>query len=120
MTKIARENGVLANAEADGSKTPLTGAETVSMNFWGFSPALFTLMEEQFGTWLDEHEGQLKAEWYIPSVVNNLLEQKRATVKVLKTSASWFGVTYREDRPTTVASIRKLIDAGVYPASLWK
>ena len=120
MTKIARENGSLGNAEPDGSRTPLTGDETVSMNFWGFSPALFTLMETQFGGWLDEHEGQLKAEWYIPLVVNTLLEQKRATVKVLKTSASWFGVTYREDRPTTVAAIRKLVDAGTYPASLWK
>ena len=80
----------------------------------------FALMEEQFGAWLDAHEGQLKAEWYIPLVVNTLLEQKRATVDVLKVSSRWFGVTYREDKPSTVAAIRKLIDDGVYPSNLWK
>lgn len=119
-TKIAREaDGVVYSTQPDESKVVLTGNETVSMNFWGFTPALFTLMEEQFGEWLDAHEGQLKAEWYIPLVVNTLLGQKRATVDVLNVDARWFGVTYREDKPTTIAEIRKLIDAGVYPENLW-
>lgn len=120
-TKIAREaDGNVYSTLPDDTKVRLTGDETVSMNFWGFTPALFTLMEEQFGAWLDAHEGQLKAEWYIPLVVNTLLEQKRAAVDVLKVSSRWFGVTYREDKPATVAAIRKLIDDGVYPSNLWK
>ena len=119
-TKIAREGDRILSAEPDGSTVEFTGEETASMNIWGFSPALFTLMEEQFGPWLDEHEGQLKAEWYIPLIVNNLVHAGKATVEVVKTTARWFGVTYREDRPTTVAEIRRLIDAGVYPEKLWK
>ncbi len=119
-TKIAQEADGLFNTEADGSKLALTGNEKASMNFWGFTPALFTLMEEQFGAWLDEHGNELKSEWYIPLVVNTLLDQKRATVDVLNVDSRWFGVTYREDRPQTVAEIRKLVDAGVYPENLWK
>ncbi len=119
-TKIARDERGVFNAEPDGSRLDLRGDEIVSMNFWGFTPALFTLMEEQFGEWLDAHASELKAEWYIPLVVNTLLAQKRATVNVLNVNARWFGVTYREDRPTTVAEIKKLVDAGVYPSNLWK
>ena len=119
-TKIAREDTGIFNTEADGSKLALTGKEIASMNLWGFTPALFTLMEEQFGDWLDAHGGELKAEWYVPLIVNTLLEQKKATVDVLNVDARWFGVTYREDRPATVAEIKKLVDAGVYPDNLWK
>ncbi len=119
-TKIAQEADGLFNTEADGSKLALRGDEIVSMNFWGFTPALFTHMEEQFGAWLDEHGNELKSEWYIPLVVNTLLDQKKAVVDVLNVDARWFGVTYREDRPATVAEIRKLVDAGVYPENLWK
>lgn len=119
-TKIAQEAEGLFNTEADGSKLKLRGDEIVSMNFWGFTPALFTLMEEQFGEWLDANGNELKSEWYIPLVVNTLLNQKKATVDVLNVDARWFGVTYREDRPGTVAAIRKLVDEGVYPENLWK
>lgn len=119
-TKIARDAQGVFNTEPDGSRLPLTGDEIASMNFWGFTPALFTLMEEQFGAWLDAHAAEPKAEWYIPLVVNTLLAQGRATVDVLNVNSRWFGVTYREDRPATVAEIRKLVDAGVYPESLWK
>ena len=90
------------------------------MNFWGFPPSLFALMEEQFAGWLDEHGSEAKAEWYIPFVVNTLVEQGRAAVDVLKTGSRWFGVTYKEDRLGTVAAIRALVDAGAYPRNLWK
>ena len=119
-TKIARDEKGCFNAEPDGSRLELRGDEIVSMNFWGFTPALFTLMEEQFGEWLDAHAGEIKAEWYIPLVVNTLLAQGKATVDVLNVNARWFGVTYREDRPSTVAEIKRLVDAGIYPANLWK
>lgn len=119
-TKIAREEAGVFNTEPDGSKLALTGNEIASMNFWGFTPALFTLMEEQFGAWLEAHGNELKAEWYVPLIVNTLLEQKKATVDVLNVDSRWFGVTYREDKPSTMAEIRKLVDAGVYPMNLWK
>jgi hypothetical protein len=80
---------------------------------------VFTLMEAQFGAWLDRNMGNPKAEWYIPSVVNTLVQDGQATVQVVPTDSRWFGVTYREDRDRTVAEIQKQIDAGVYPARLW-
>lgn len=119
-TKISRENGEVFNTEADGSRLPLKGDEIVSMNFWGFSPAIFTLMEEQFGAWLDGHIGEPKSEWYIPLVVNTLLEQGRAAVDVLKVDSRWFGVTYKEDKPATEAEIRKLVEQKQYPDNLWR
>ena len=90
------------------------------MNFWGFPPSLFSLMEEQFPLWLDAHGAEEKSEWYIPFVVNTLLAQGRATVDVLPVASRWFGVTYREDRPATVAAIQVLVDEGRYPAALWR
>jgi hypothetical protein len=119
-TKIARDERGVFNAEPDGSRLDLTGDEAVSMNFWGFTPALFTLMEGQFAEWLDAHGQEEKAEWYIPFVVNTLLAQGRATVDVLPVASRWFGVTYREDRPGTVAAINALVEKGEYPKSLWK
>ena len=120
-TKIAREaDGVIRSALPDGTSMALTGDETVSMNFWGFTPALFTLMEEQFPRWLDANSDNLKAEWYIPLVVNTLLGEVRAVVDVLSVTSRWFGVTYREDKPATTAAIRALVAEGEYPESLWR
>jgi hypothetical protein len=109
----------IESRQADGSVIKLPPDAVASMNIWGFSPALFTLMEEQFGAWLDQNVNQPKAEWYIPQVVNTLVQTKRATVQVLPTSSRWFGVTYREDRERTVGEIGKLIRAGIYPERLW-
>lgn len=119
-TKIAAEGDGIFSTLPDGSKVRLVGDEAVSMNFWGFPPSLFAILEEQFGGWLDQHINEPKGEWYVPLVVNTLLEQKRAKCKVLNTSASWFGVTYREDRPGTVAAVAALTRDGVYPERLWK
>lgn len=118
-TKISRDADGIFNAEPDGTRLPLTGEESVSMNFWGFSPALFALMEEQFTDWLEAHGGEEKSEWFIPLVVNTLLAQERATVDVLQVSSRWFGVTYREDKLATVTAIQALIAAGEYPGNLW-
>jgi hypothetical protein len=120
-TKIAREgDGIIYSTLPDGSKVELTGGETVSMNFWGFTPALFTLMENQFASWLDANSTNPKAEWYIPLVVNTLLAQGRASVDVLPVTSRWFGVTYREDKPATIAEIRRLVESGAYPENLWR
>lgn len=119
-TKIEKgENGTAKFYEDDGSVVPLTGDEIVSMNMWGFQPALFPHLEKMFKEFLQARGKELKSEFYIPFVVDTLIKEKKATVKVLETSASWFGVTYPEDKPATTAAIRELIAQGHYPEKLW-
>jgi len=94
---------------------------TVSMNMWGFSPIFFPALQEQFPLFLEKNAGNLsKAEFYLPDVVNDLLQQERAQVKVLPTNEKWFGVTYPEDRPAVQSAIRQLISQGTYPENLWE
>lgn len=120
MTKIARKpDGAIQNEEDPANPVPLRGDSRVSLNLWGFTPALFEGMEERFATWFHEHEGQLKAEWYIPFYVDELVKAGKATVEVLPTDSTWFGVTYREDKPVVVEAIKKMVAAGEYPAKLW-
>jgi UTP-glucose-1-phosphate uridylyltransferase len=114
LTKIEKRDG-----GAQAEDRALTGEELVSMNFWGFTPALFPQLRHSFDVFL-KHSGQeLKSESYIPTAVNELVASGAARVKVLKTPASWFGITYKEDKPQVVASILKLVAAGEYPAKLW-
>jgi UTP-glucose-1-phosphate uridylyltransferase len=117
LTGIERD-GAGAKNTAAGRTTRLTGDESVSMNFWGFTPALFAQLKEHFTQFLKKKAGDLKAECYIPSVVNDMVASGRARVKVLRSNDSWFGVTYREDRPRVLESIRHLIAQGAYPEKL--
>ena len=95
-------------------------AETiVSMNFWGFTPSFFGYLNKGFGEFIEKNAENLKAEFYIPTVVNDLIKANQASVKVLQCSEQWFGMTYREDREKVVKSIRKLVAQGVYPENLW-
>ncbi len=119
MMKIERAGAGAKNTDAEGKVTQLSGEEAVSMNFWGFTPALFPQLRAEFAKFLTKSGGELKSECYIPSTVNDLVSAGQAKVKVLRTPDSWFGVTYREDRPQVVASIRKLIERGDYPEKLW-
>jgi hypothetical protein len=119
MTKIERDGAGARNTEADGKVTKLIGDEAVSMNFWGFTPALFPQIKVEFEKFLKKAGGELKSECYIPATVGELVTGGKAKVKVLRSPDSWFGVTYREDRPTVVESIRKLIAKGEYPEKLW-
>ena len=96
-----------------------SGDERVSMNLWGFTPALFDALEARFPAWLAANARREKSEWYIPFVVDEMVHEGAATVDVLPTESSWFGVTYREDKPFVTAEIRKLVDAGEYPPSLF-
>jgi hypothetical protein len=89
------------------------------MNCWGFTPGILPSLERQFAAFLSVHGQELKSEFYIPSAVTGLISAREATVAVLPTSSAWFGVTYREDRPRVVASLRALAEAGAYPAPLW-
>jgi NDP-sugar pyrophosphorylase family protein len=109
----------MMKTEADGKITKLTGDEAVSMNFWGFTPALFPQLKVEFEKFLKKSGGEQKSECYIPATVGDLVTSGRAKCKVLRSSDSWFGVTYREDRPQVVESIRQLVAQGKYPEKLW-
>ena len=98
----------------------LLGNELVSMNMWGFMPSIFDHLEKMFNEFLDENISDLKSEFLIPSVVNDLIEKNIEKVQVLKTKSTWFGVTYIEDKPFVKDQIQELIQTGIYPEKLFK
>jgi NDP-sugar pyrophosphorylase family protein len=118
MTKLVRVEGGVENQENPDAPVKLTGQERVSMNMWGFTPQLFDVLGERFPQWLERNVRNSKAEWYIPFVVDELVKEGQADVAVLPTEGSWFGVTYREDKPMVIEAIQKLVDAGAYPMQL--
>lgn len=116
---IEREgDGRIRGTALDGSRREIPETTPVSMNFWAFSPALFGQLESEFTTFLTEHGDKEKSEFYIPTLVDALIRAGRADCRVLETDSQWFGVTYPDDKPHVVESIRRLIDAGEYPAPL--
>ena len=119
MTGIEKRDGGAFQENADGSVTQLTGNEIVSMNMWGFTPGLFMHLEKKFREFLELRGAEMKSEFYIPSVVDELIGQGLADTRVLETDSTWFGVTYQEDKPHVIGSIRSLIEAGEYPEKLW-
>lgn len=110
ITDLARRSG---GAIASGDRT-FADDTPVSMNFWGFTPQIFALLEKSLRDFLATESGSEKAECYIPSAVAEMIASGAATVRVLPTSSEWFGVTYREDRPRVVESIAKLVAGGAY------
>ncbi len=119
MTKIVRTADGAENREDPERPVKLTAKELVSMNLWGFTPELFDALETRFPEWLAENGAKEKSEWYIPFVVDELIHEGKADCKVLPTESSWFGVTYREDKPFVMAEIKKLVDSGEYPPKLF-
>ncbi len=103
----------------DGNWTPIAASSPVSMNIWGFTARFFDHLDAAFRAFLERDVGRPKAECYLPAVVNDLIEEGRARVRVLPTDEHWFGITYREDRPTAERAVRERIAAGVYPERLW-
>ena len=97
----------------------LLGSELVSMNMWGFTPTLFDHLEKMFNDFLTGNISDLKSEFLIPSVINDLIEKNIEKVKVLKTQSTWFGVTYVEDKPFVKGQIKELIQSGEYPVRLF-
>jgi NDP-sugar pyrophosphorylase family protein len=118
--KIKRSGGAIVFQAADGSSHPLDGSTQVSMNCWGFAPqAFFPRAERDFHEFLTARIGDAKAEFYLPSVINNALSQKVISVKVLNSGEQWFGMTYPQDREMVRECIRQKIDQGVYPPALF-
>lgn len=108
------DNGVSSDSEIE-----LDGSEPVSMNVWGFTPILFKYLEENFVKFLSENGTEMKSEYLIPSVVNELIQSGQETVHVLRSGATWFGVTYKEDKPYVEGEIEKLVNEDEYPGKLF-
>ena len=118
-TKIERVDGTIVFHEG-GEDTPLAENTPVSMNLFGFTPDYFEYSDSYFRQFLMENGADIKAEFYIPLMVNKLIGDSTARMRVLNTASQWFGVTYKEDRPQLVSKIEALIADGVYPRDLWK
>lgn len=121
-TRIER-SGEDARYTEDGGETwvAMPGDSVVSLNMWGFTPGLFSELETQFLPFLQRNSDNiLKAEYFLPDLVGELVGEGMATVKVLPTDERWFGVTYVEDKPRIQQAIQALIDRGIYPENLWE
>lgn len=119
-TKIMPDGLQAAYLEGD-KKHPLPYETIVSMNFWGFTPAILPLLEESFSEFIAQiPENPMKCECYLPMSVGDSMHAGKSDVKVYSTNAKWYGVTYSEDKEKVVAGLRALIDAGEYPDGLWK
>ena len=128
LTSMVERTKIERNAEGTivfhdlGDDQPLAENTPVSMNFFGFTPDYFAYSAEGFKEFLasDDVKSNLKAEFFIPLMVNNVVNSGNARMKVLSTTSQWFGVTYKEDKPELMAKIEKLIEEGVYPRNLWE
>ena len=119
-TQIKRIGTVICYKDAQEVNHTFPDEQVVSMNFWGFSPAFFKDLKGSFENFIRANGNNLKSELYIPTTVTELINDKKATIKVLKSDAEWFGVTYQEDRSFVVDRLRKLTEEGVYPSPLWQ
>ena len=117
-TKIEKVGDKIIYTE-DGVDTEIAPNSPVSMNMWGFTPEYFGYVEKAFVEFLKTRGQELKSEFYIPTLVNDMIRNGEATCKVLDTTSKWFGVTYSEDRPQVVMKINNLVKEGVYPEKLF-
>lgn len=117
--KIRSEEGQILCESGGNATIKLSGNETVSMNFWGFHPSIFTNIEKQFVDFLEHSINLPKSEFYIPFVVFEMIKSGLVSVEVLSADSPWFGVTYKEDKPYVIDQIQKLTNGGIYPEKLW-
>ena len=122
-TKIQKFEDRIAFTEDDGQTWTDVDKDTlVSMNMWGFTRSILEEIKKEFPAFLEKglKENPMKCEYFLPSVVSDLLAQDKATVEVLSSKDKWYGVTYKEDKPVVVAAIKKLKEEGLYPEKLWE
>lgn len=118
-TSIFRDaNGKITYEDATG-KHEVSEDSVVSMNYFCFAPSFIDVCEEQFTEFIDKHVNEPKAEFFIPTATKYFVQSGKGVIKVIPTSAKWFGVTYKEDAPGVQESVNKLVQAGEYPVSLW-
>jgi choline kinase len=118
-THIEIKNGELMRKDTAGKMIPMDENRVVSMNFWGFTPKCFEFCAQLFNTFLAANKENLKSEFYIPTMVNEILKSKKANVEVLKSEAKWFGVTYKKDKIMVQKALQNLKESGAYPKKLW-
>lgn len=117
-TKIyKKENTIIFEDESGTHEVPFN--RSVSMNFWCFHQSLFSSTVDLFHQFVKKNSGDIKAEFFIPILAEDFMENQNGAIKVIQTSSQWFGVTYKEDAPTVKASVDQLVADGVYPPSLW-
>lgn len=122
-TRIEKKGDEAAYTLDEGASwTPIPDRTPVSMNCWGFTPSFLEVLEEQFPAFLDQalRENPQKCEFFLPSVVEELLKEKRASVTVLESEEKWYGVTYKADKASVMQAITAMKEAGLYPDELWK
>lgn len=113
-----KETGIFY-PKADGTEGELSPETIVSMNMFGFTPAIFEILEKDFKEFLTEKINVPKSEFFIPLAINKMIKDKTGSMKVLNCDAEWFGVTYKEDKPVVIERVKELIAKGVYPEKLW-
>lgn len=118
-THIEKTHGNLMRKDDEGEFIPIDKNTVVSMNFWSFTPKCFEFVGHLFEEFLEANTENLKAEFFLPSIVNEILKSDRASVEVLKSEAKWFGVTYKEDKAIVQKVIEQLKNKGIYPKNLW-
>ena len=119
-TKIYRRaDGQVVSLMDDGSEVELTGTEQVSMNSWGFMPEMVDELEKLFTEFLSARGNELKSEFYLPGAVDALINSGKAEIAMRHSKDSWFGVTYKEDRPLVQSALQKLVASGAYPEKLF-
>ena len=119
-TWIERKPAGIVYKDEEENFISLPDKTVVSMNFWGFTPSFFGYLHAGFQQFLAANGEDLKAEYYIPTAVNQLIQDHIATVRVLPCAAKWYGITYKEDKEMVVEGIRQLIEKGEYPEKLWQ
>ena len=119
-TKIKKTHVNIAYQEDDESLVFLEGNAAVSMNFWGFTPDFFLQLEKLFLEFIKDNHNTLKSEFYLSTAIDHLIKSNEARIKALRTSSQWFGVTYKQDKPTVMDRILNLVKSGIYPQSIWK
>ena len=105
--------------DESGTACSLSGDEIASLNIWGFTPSIFPSLRAGFKVFLKKNIASPKAEYFLPSAVNDLVKEGKARVKIMGSPDPWFGITYREDKPFVIESIRKLVRDGIYPERLF-
>ena len=120
-SKVEKNDGVITANPLNGSDSFVVNEDdTVSMNYLLFTPTIFAYIEEGFSDFFEDNKDNLlTSEFLIPDVLANLIRDNKASAKVINTTASWYGVTYKEDTPSVKASISNLVNNGEYPYNLW-
>ena len=119
-TSIEKIDGVIKYKDENDQLVAVDASTIVSMNMWGFTPDYFEHSDAMFADFLANNMENIKSEFFIPLVVNKLINDGTSTLKVLDTNAQWFGVTYQGDRPAVVEKLNSLIACGEYPNKLWE